>query len=107
MANDTMPDLSGLSGPFSNVPIPQWARLILALGIFPAIMIWLMWTIVGGVAKNLEGIQATLSAHQEAQRIVSDKVDLELKNHELTNSLLRSICVNLAKNAIERRECTR
>lgn len=96
-----------LAGPFGGLPIPQWARLVLSLGVFPALAIWLMWVMVGGVTTSLAAIQQTLIAHQAVQVTVDTKIDAELKNHEMTNSLLRSICVNLAKNAVERRDCTR
>lgn len=100
---------TGTTGLFghSASALPPWARILLTVGVLPAIAIYLIWIMSTRVAGTLDSVNNTLKDHHNQAIQIEHKVDEELVNHRISNSLLRQICVSLAKTPVDRRECAR
>jgi hypothetical protein len=85
----------------------MWARVLMMVGVFPGMVIWLVWMLTQSVATSIKDLDKAVVMHAAAATNMEHKIDQELENHALSNSLLRQICVSLAENAQARRECSK
>ncbi len=85
--------------------VPGWGRLLLTLGVFPGLAIWLVWILATRVEVKLDAIAANMEAHQASALRIEQKLDEEVLQRTTTNMILRQICVSVAADATARREC--
>lgn len=95
------------SGPFGGVQLPMWARVLMMVGVFPGMVVWLVWMLTQSVAVSIKELNNTITIHAAASTAMDKKIDQELDNHDKTNSLLRQICVMMATTTQERKDCSR
>lgn len=82
-----------------NLPAP--AKVLLMLGVLPAIIGALLWIMAG----TLKSVETKIDGHVLKNEILIDHLDEEQRIHHSTITILRQMCVMEATTAQERRDC--
>lgn len=77
---------------------PWWVGAIYKVGVPTAIAVYLVWFLANRVQNNLEAVTSVVTQHMQDQRV-------ETESHRKELQILRAICVQGAKNVIERNAC--
>lgn len=85
--------------------IPGWGRLLMTMGVFPGLAIWLVWILVSRVTVTLDAMKDKMDAHQSTSGRIEQQLNEEISQRAETNQILRQICVSVAPDAPTRRGC--
>lgn len=85
--------------------LPYWARIILAVGVFPSLTVYLVWLI----STNFMTAQAEGNKMLQEHVITAPAIIKMLENHEKSDlrleAYLRLVCVQAAKTKMEQNAC--
>lgn len=85
--------------------VPNWANAILKLGVFPAIVVWLIYMGTTAFENRLKAIESGLQNQHGLIVRTQDQLGSHSMLTEQWISLTRQICINTARNDAQRTEC--